>query len=882
MTLLCRLLLPAIIMAGIALPALAQVNLNPERFSFETNLNYTASVPSPAQFLGYELGTEYTIYHQAVAYFTALAEASRRVTIGSYGQTYERRPLVYLVITSEANQQNIKQIQADNLKLANPAAISSGEADRLIESLPVITSFSYNIHGNEPSTTEAALQVAYRLAAGNDAATLNALNNSVVVMYPCINPDGRDRYVYWYKTMQRNVAAPEPEDIEHHAPWPLGRTNHYWFDLNRDWIWGVHPESRGHTATYQQWLPQVHTDYHEQGYHNNYFTMPGTTPRNHLLPNGYEALTDTFGMANVAAFDRLKVNYFTREAFDFWYPGYGSSYPSINGAVGMLTEQGGISGGRVITANDGYQLTLRQRLFDHYTTSMATIMKAVQRRQLLRRYTFNARSPQKSKSNTKAYILPDNPNSHLYDVLGMLMHHGVQVTTANAAFEARATDYRTGQQVQKRFGAGTYIISTNQAAHLFVNSIMARNMEIEDSVTYDMSSWSAPLAYNLDAYTTTQPLKVGTTALTDRPTYPAEANFSGSPYAYVIDWQQRNAPRALAMLHQMGYKVRAATKAFGDGTTNWAEGTLIVLAGRNLTKAPTMAADMTTVAQQAKVTIQSYQSGRMRTGIDLASRSTKPLKAPKVALLTGTGTSMYTAGQIYFLLDQELAYPVTRVTAGTLQQTDIVKTNNRYGAVDLNKFDVLILPGMQGRNIRKILSEATLEQLKTWVRAGGVLVATESAASYLTKNESGFTDIELVTAPKDSSTAAKYLSFKDREKYFGLKRIPGAALNGVLDTSHPLAFGMPNRVYGLKFGTNALKPNAQLQSPGYFTADAGKLLVAGYASQQNLNLLAGQTFAGRIPMGDGSVVLLTDNTQYRMFWRGPTRLLVNAIFMVPD
>ena len=330
-------LLFGLLWAGTLL-AQSPTDLAPARFAFEPTLPYNENIPSPSQYLGYQLGQWFTNYGQASQYAILLANSSDRVLLGNYGSTYEGRPLLYFVISHPDNLARLEEIRQNNLKLADPLRTSEEEARSIIENNPMVVSYSYNIHGNEASSTEAAMQVAYRLAAAQDQDTEEMLKNVVFIAYLCINPDGRDRYVQWYNSVARTYPATDPYELEHDAPWPNGRTNHYWFDLNRDWIWGVHPESRGHTSVYQNWMPQVHVDYHEQGYNSNYFTMPGTTPRNQLLPDRYEALSAAFGDANIAAFDAAQMNYFTREAFDFFYPGYGSSYPSVNGAIGMLTQ----------------------------------------------------------------------------------------------------------------------------------------------------------------------------------------------------------------------------------------------------------------------------------------------------------------------------------------------------------------------------------------------------------------------------------------------------------------------------------------------------------------------------------------------------------------
>ncbi|MGB3587365.1 MAG: M14 family zinc carboxypeptidase [Tunicatimonas sp.] len=852
-----------------------------ERYPLDPDLLYNEAIPTPASHLSYELGAEFTIYHQVVNYLRTLAEASPRIRLDEYGTTYEGRPLIYLVISSEENQQNLEEIRLNNLKLANTTELSSSEAESLITSQPVITSMSYNIHGNEASSTEAAMQVAYRLAAAQDDETLDILNNSVIIMYPCINPDGRDRYVYWYNSMQRNLLATEPNDIEHDAPFPNGRTNHYWFDLNRDWIWLLHPESRGHIGVYQQWMPQVHVDYHEQGYNNNYFTAPGTTPRNLTLPDRYEALSDTFGMANVRAFDQNQISYFTREAFDFFYPGYGSSYPTVMGAIGMLVEQGGIGGGRAIETDDDFVLTLRNRLFDHYTTSFATFKKAAEKKVELRRYFYEALQPATSKVSTQAYILPDDSSGYLNDVVNILVKHGVSVERANQGFSVRdALNYRSGNPSERQFRSGDIIVSADQPRHLFINSILQPQLDIEDSVMYDMATWSAPLAYNLEAFATDRSVNVSSELISETSAPPSGVSNPEATYAFAIEWKQPNAPRALSMLWNKKYQVRSALKPFRSASQSFGRGSLVVLLGRNEKTDEEVQQDMQQIADSAQVKIVGLNSGRMTDGIDLSSRYSRPLKAPKAAMLVDQPFSVYSSGQLWFLFDQVSHFPITRIRASSLQQTSLPKLGRRYGYADLNSFDVLLLPGTS--NLKEVFNKSALANLKSWVNSGGTLIATEECVAYLAEGDSSFTGIETLKVPEDSSQTAKYLTYAEREDYYGWKRTPGSALNSTIDNSHPLAFGMPEQLYSLKFGNDALAANTKMQAVGYYEENADELLASGYVARENREHLAGNVFAGVVPMGKGKVVLFTDNTQYRMFWRGPSRMMQNAVMLLPS
>lgn len=872
--------LTSLLLSGVLFLAIAQPQVvDNKRFAFEPDLSMDGSITSPKDFLGYELGQSFTGYAHIVAYYKQLAKESPRVIYNEYGKTYEDRPLINLVISSEDNINNIDNLRETHLKLLGA---STAEAQQIIDNEPVFTSFSYNIHGNEASSSEAAMQVAYRMAAATDAETMDVLKNSVIIMYICINPDGRDRYVYWYKSMKR-IKRPgvEPRDLEHYEGWPGGRTNHYWFDLNRDWIWGVHPESRGHTGEYQKWMPQVHVDYHEQGYNSNYFTMPGTTPRNKLLPDSYEAWSKVFGDANIAQFDKHQINYFTRDAFDFFYPGYGSSWPSVMGAIGMLTEQGGHSaGGRIVETDDGYHLTLRQRVFDHYTTSIATIKASAENRQSLLNYSYDAWKPSNSKTSTKAYFFSDQ-DMYASEVVNVLKRNGVKVYKANNNFQvASAKDYRSGNVTRKTLPKGTFIVPTNQSRALFINSIMERNMAIEDSVMYDMATWSAPIAYNLDAWSTSGSFSADMIEINDWLSTTGEVINPEAKYAYAIDWSQRDAPKALAKLWAKKYNVRAAEEPFSDGNVSFPAGSLIVLKGRNREKAESIDGDMQSIAKEAGVKIVGFNSGRMLTGMDLANTSNRPVKQPRIAMMVDPPFSSYTGGQIYFLFDWVTELPIERIRTTALEQTSLPKQGFRFDGADLKDYDVLILPG-GGGGLKALFGEEQQEEIKAWIENGGTLVATESAAAFFTEENSKITGVEMKKTPKDSSDVRNYLKYADREDYFGKRRVPGSAMNASIDTTHPLAFGLKTNLYTLRFGNDVLKPSDKFQTVGHYNKNVSNLLVAGYASDENLNHIAGQAFAGVATLGQGKVVYLIDNTQYRMFWLGPSRMMQNAVMILP-
>ncbi|MFM7090470.1 MAG: M14 family zinc carboxypeptidase [Bacteroidota bacterium] len=844
-----------------------------KRFAFEPELAVNASIPTPASFLGYELGEQSTYYSGIENYIKALSNNSNRLKLINYGKTYENRSLYLLVFSSPENLSNLESIRNNHLKLMTA---NESQARDILEKEPVFLSLSYNIHGNETSTSEAALQVAYRLAAATDEATLKLLQQSVIQIYVCINPDGRERYIQWYNSVRRKQLATSKNDLEHYEPAPNGRTNHYWFDVNRDWSWGIHPETRELTAEYQKWMPQIHVDHHEQGYNSNYFTMPGTTPRNKILPPTYEAWSDTFGRANINAFNKNDISYFTREAFDFFYPGYGSSYPSVMGAIAMLTEQGGIAGGRAIETEDGTILTLRQRIWDHYTTSVQSLFTGVKYRRELLKYSYDAWQPATSLSENKCYFLSPS-DIYTPDVIRILQHHGVKFEQSKEAFTVNnAFDYVSNIPQRKNYPKGTIILSCNQPQHLLINSVMDKTLEIEDSVMYDMAIWALPIAYNLNASYTKENISIPTEALSMPVT---KLNVLSDAYAYVIDWKQRNAPAALAHLWKLGYRVRSSTKAFQINNQTFSPGTLIILSGANLEKKESFKTDFQQISQIHKIAIHAVSTGRAQDGFDLGSSKNRPVQQPRVALMVDAPFNMQTAGQVWFLFDEEVGLPVDRIRSSILLQSSMPKFGERYGYADLNDYDVLILPG-GGNNLRYIFDKDAFSQLQDWVNRGGVLIALENAVEFFTQDRSKFTSVRWSEMPADTTLMAKTIRYDQREDYFGKKRIPGSALFSHIDTSNPLAFGMESSLHSLKQDVSSILPGGGIQVVGSYHNDPSKLLTGGYASKESLKQLSGKCFAGVMPMGAGKVVFLLDNTQFRMFWRGPSRMIQNAVMLL--
>ena len=482
-------------------------------------------------------------------------------------------------------------------------------------------------------------------------------------------------------------------------------------------------------------------------------------------------------------------------------------------------------------------------------------------------------------AETTAYILKDNPHDHTYRILNVLQDHGVEIERAMEDFTVNdARDYWSNQSQRMRFDAGSFLIKTDQSRHLFVNTVMQRQMAINDSIMYDMATWSIPLAYNLEAAYTEQNLDVATERITEHLATPSTVTNPDAHYAYLIPWNQAHAPKALAMLWKKEYQVRSVERPFTIGDREYARGTLVVLMGRNMDRVANAASDMQAIANEAGVEIIGLDGGWTDEGINLASNRSNPVQKPEVGLLIDSPFNSYTVGQLWFLFEEWTHFPINRLRIGDLP------------GIDLDNYDVLILPGSRG-NLSSHIDSAMVAQLRTWVRKGGTLVGTEFGARFLSKEFTGLANIEMIEEAKDDDDEEEtpesgtledpYVGLELRDDLEDLDNIPGSALKSHLDLTNPLTYGMSERLYSLKFGNLALEPNTSVSVAGYYDRDPNNILASGYTSIKNREKLAGKAFAAMQSVGQGKVVLLLDNTQYRMFWVGPSRMMQNAVMLLP-
>jgi len=809
------------------------------------------NVPSPESYLGYKVGTRYTRHHKIVDYFNTVAKARPdMVKIESYGQTNEGRELMLAFVSSPENIQRLEAIRLNNLRLAGT---TKDKAAPILENAPAIVWLSYNVHGNEPSSSEAALLMIHALVDPSNSTTKEWLKNTVIVIDPCINPDGRDRYVNWFNSVVGKEMNAEPSSREHAEPWPGGRSNHYNFDLNRDWAWQTQVETQQRLKKYNAWLPQVHVDFHEQGYNEPYYFAPAAEPFHEVITPWQRDFQVLIGRNNASYFDKNGWLFFTKERFDLLYPSYGDTYPVYNGAIGMTYEQGGHSrGGLAVINEDGDTLTLVDRATHHFTTGLSTVETASKHQQKLmtefKKYFDDSRSGKIGEYKT--YVLTSKDQNKLNAVIKLLEQNGIEWgTVSNKNFTG--FNYFTGKQ-EAFADEGLHIaVSAAQPKAVLAKVLLEPRTVVTDSNTYDITTWSVPYAYGVKGYAVKEKLDLSNDWKSTSVT-PVNAS-----YGLLIPYTSFNSAKVLAELLKHNVKVRFAEKPFKYGAKNYDRGTLIVL--RTSNTSVNWAAIANAACIKHNVQADVVETGFMDQGSDMGSPDVKIISsAPKVALLTGEGTSSLGAGEIWHFFDKQLDYPLTLINGG-----DIAR-------ISLKNFTVIIVPDGY---IRALSEKATADRLKEFVRSGGKIIALENAVGQMAA------EWGLKQKTDKDDEKGEYLDVKkygDRERSYLPNSIPGAIYKMDLDNTHPLGFGYPDFYYTLKQDGVLFEFMKGGWNVGVLKKDA---YVTGFAGYKVKNKLKDGMLFGVQDMGGGSVVYLSDNPLFRNFWENGKLLFSNAVFL---
>jgi len=801
------------------------------------DINYNQKIPTPESVIGHDVGEWHITHDKLVQYMYALAKASDRITIEDRGETFEDRPLLLLSITSPKNHQNIDAIRKKHIDATNNA---SGN----LKDMPVVVYQGFSIHGNEPSGSNASLLAAYYLAAAEGTYINELLENIVILFDPSLNPDGLQRFAYWANTNKNINLNPDPNDREYSEVWPGGRTNHYWFDMNRDWLPVQLPESRARIETFHKWLPNILTDHHEMGTNTTFFFQPGIPSRTHpLTPKLNQELTKNIGDFHAEALNKIGSLYFTEESFDDFYYGKGSTFPDINGGIGILFEQAS-SRGHVQESENGiltFPFTIRNQL----TTALSTIKAAKNMRETILKYQHdfykNARQ-EGAKQATKAIVFGDDKDAaKTYHLAEILNRHKIKFHNIKQDFTVNGKRFKKGY---------SYIIPKNQKNTRLINAMFEKRTSFQDSLFYDISAWSFPLAFNIDYVegVSTNHLGEQVANLQQK-----KGNVSKlSSYAYLMEWHEYYAPKLLNQLLNKDIRTKVALKRFSMNNKDYDYGTLLIpVQNQKLNKAD-LYAYLSKIAEESHIQIDAVNTG-LTEGIDLGSRNFKILEKPEIALLVGDGITSYDAGEIWHLFDTR--YNITATKLDT-------KTINR---ADLNRYNTIIIPNM------KSLSESDTKKLKAWAKNGGTIIGYRNTVRWLKEKDFIKLDFE------KTKVLAKNISFEEKSDFKGAQTIGGAIFEAKLDRSHPINFGYKNNKLALFRNTTVFikADSLSYNNPIQYTKSP---LLSGYISKPNLKALSESVPVQIKKLGKGKVVAFTDNTNFRAFWYGTNKLLMNAIF----
>lgn len=814
-------------------------------YFFKNKAPFNPDIPSPEQFLGYPIGEQHTRHDMIVAYLTKLAELSDRASIEIYGHTHEKRKLVMLTVSTPEHLKNLEAIKQQHLEFVDPNKTPSN-----YDALPIFVQLGYNVHGNEPSSSEAALLTAYTLVASSSPEVMNYLNNAIIFIDPTINPDGRDRHTQWANQFKANQLVSDGSDAEHNEAWPRGRTNHYWFDLNRDWLLAVHPESQGKLDWYHQWYPNVVTDFHEMGTNSNYFFEP-MKPIGSLDPimpkENYEDLNDLFAPYYSDALDNIGSFYYTKESFDGTYPGYGSSYPDLQGALALLFEQASSRGH--LQDTDFGTISFAFTIRNQYTSSIATIKAAVENKGTLRKYQqdfFKTAVSKKAPTGFAAYEFGDaydkNRNKAFVD---FLLKHKIKV-------------YKNNEK---------YVVPLKQPQHRMVQTMFETYSKYSDSVFYDASAWSVANFYNLK-YRGLKSANLGTELTTE------SNNFEVLPvvrsdYAYILDWDDYYAPAALYYMQSKGIKVSSAFKPFKIKTKgeerNFNFGSIMIPVSKQKLSSDKVFEIVKAAQEKYNVPMFSTETGFSLSGIDLGSNNFRSVKKPKTAMLIGDGVSSYEAGEVWHLLDTRIHMPLTKIQMRS------------FGNASLEKYNTLVMVSGSYNQ----LDSLQRKKITDWTSKGNTLITIARASKWAIDKK--LVKEELTKKPKEKdSTKAKSvdrLPYVEASEHIGRERLGGAIFEVDLDITHPLGFGYrSSKVPVYKNNNVFISPSKnEYSTVAKYTEDPH---IDGYISPDNLNIYLKPSASIIVsPLGRGRVILFADNPNFRGAWYGTNRLFLNALFL---
>ena len=804
-------------------------------------ISIAQNLKSPSEFLGYEIGTEFSRHNQVVDYFEYVTEKmNENVILKYYGETYERRPLVYAILSSKKNINEIEKIRLANLEVLKEKPSKLNDK--------AIVWLSYSVHGNESSSTEASMQTLFNLLTKN----YDLLENTIVIIDPCLNPDGRDRYANWYNQMRTTPYTTNKVSREHSEPWPGGRANHYLFDLNRDWAWLTQIESELRLKEYQKWLPHVHVDFHEQGIDEPYYFAPAAEPYHEVITKWQRDFQAMIGNNNAKYFDKNGWLYFTKEFFDLLYPSYGDTYPTYLGAIGMTYEQagGGIAGLGIINS-EGKNLTLVDRVKHHTISGISTVeISSLNAEKLNNEFVEFFRYNDKK---TRNYIL--NGDKDKIDKLGkFLKKHQINFFSTKKQ-KLNVFSYNENKSISYTTKQADIVVPTSQSRRKLVDVLFERTTKLSDSVTYDITAWSLPYVYGLNAYLTDKEVEK-----LDYKINTKDNSIDKNAIAYGSVWNEIEDAKFLSSLLNNNIKVRYNKKDIQTGDLFLSKGSMIIYKGDQIIE--NFEDILFKEAKNFNIKLSSIYSGISISGPDLGSDSVKLIKNKKIAILSGddnqNSVSSLNYGSIWHFFEQELRYPLTHLN---------IKDFKR---VSLDKFDVLIIPdGYYG----SIGNESNLDKIESWMYKGGNIIAFEDAIKIFS-NKEGFS----LKTKKIKEVEKEEVNFEDISRNNIQNYLAGAIFKVKIDETHPLAFGYNKEYYSLKTSTSTY----ELLDNGYNVGKIENLKnnVLGFVGDKIKTKLKNSLVFGHERIGRGNIVYFVDNVMFRSFWENGKMFVANSVFYI--
>jgi hypothetical protein len=816
------------------------------------SISYNASVPKPKDIIYHEVGEWHVTHDRLVNYMKALAAAvPDRIRLETMGLTYESRPQVLLIITSPKNHQRLEEIRKQHVQLTDPSA----SAALNIDNMPLVVWIGHSIHGNEPSGANASLLSAYYLAAAQGKQIDELLENTVILFDPSFNPDGLQRFSTWANQHKSKNLVSDPASREFNEVWPGGRFNHYWFDLNRDWLPSVHVESQNRLKWFHLWKPNILTDHHEQGSNATFFFQPGVPSRvNPLTPAKNQELTGKLAKFHAAYLDRIGSLYFTKENYDDFYYGKGSTYPDVNGAIGILFEQASSRGHLQQTSNGllSFPFTIRNQ----FVTTLSTLEGArILRKEFLnwQRDFYKTASAEAATAPVKGYVIgsaADKTKTALF--VEMLLRHQIEVYELNNNISSEGMSFEKGN---------AFVVPANQPQHRLIRGIFDKTLTYKDSLFYDVSAWTMPLAFGL-AYAELPAAKYNASLQGNRinsVTMPAgEVSGGRSEYAYLFEWDELFAPKALFELQKEGVSVKVATRTFTmniEGREKMFDyGTISVPVKMQGMNSSALFDLIRKVAEKNGIRVYSVKTGNVDSGSDLGSSYMTGVAKPSLAMLVGSGVNATDAGEIWHLLDQRFNIPASHLELGI------------FNRADLTKYNTLIMVGGS-------YAELNTDKLRSWVQSGGVLIVTEEAVQWAA--QAGLTGLSFKKLKKDDS--ARLAPYAEKDNRDGAQRMAGAIFRTNVDLTHPLAYGYNSPFVDL-FKSNAVfvEKNKNPYSNPFTYGD--KPLQSGFITRENYEAMKNSGAVLVNALGSGKIISIADNPNLRAFWLGGTKLFMNAIF----